>query len=83
MYAYTNMTKVISISDDAYDGLKEVKSENESFSRVILRIIEKEKRKTVLDFFGKWPGPKNELDHLKKDLDNSRKNFKLSNLKFN
>ena len=46
------MTKVISISDDAYALLQRVKVENESFTKVILRVAEKEKQKPLASFFG-------------------------------
>ena len=53
MYAYIqHMTKVISISDDAYALLQKVKVENESFTKVILRVAEKVKQKPLAYFFG-------------------------------
>ncbi len=45
MHTYINMTKVISISDDAYEQLHKLKGEKDSFTTIILRIVEKEKRK--------------------------------------
>ena len=53
MHVYIHqMTKVISISDDAYELLQSVKGENESFTKVILRVAEKEKQKPLASFFG-------------------------------
>ena len=46
------MTKVISISDDAYEQLEHLKAENESFTKVILRVTEKIKQKPLATFFG-------------------------------
>jgi predicted CopG family antitoxin len=77
------MTKIISVSDIAYKELKTIKAEGESFSKVILRIVEKKKHKSVLDFFGKWPGSKHELEEIKENLEKERKSFKTRDLKFN
>lgn len=56
MYAYMYaMTKVISISDDAYERLQKAKEEKESFSRVILRVVEEKKRRSLTEFFGALP----------------------------
>jgi predicted CopG family antitoxin len=83
MYVYiAKMTKVISVSDEAYEGLKDMKSEGDSFSKVIIKLVEKERRKSLLDFFGKWPGPKNELDKIKKSLSKERESFKTREVKF-
>ncbi len=50
---YTCMTKVISISDDAYNALKKLKAEK-SFSKIIIEIT-KEKRKNILmESAGSW-----------------------------
>lgn len=76
------MTKIISLSDVAYDKLKEIKIETESFSKVILRIVEKEKRRPLTDFWGKWPGNKEELKRISKHLYRERKAFKTREIKF-
>ena len=83
MYVYMQrMTKVVSLSDEAYHGLKGIMAPGESFTGVVLRIVEKEKKKPLLDFFGKWPGNKGELDVIKKTLARDRKNFKTREVKF-
>ncbi len=83
MYAYIHsMTKVISISDEAYNGLTHLKSTGESFSRVIMRVVHKEQKKSLLDFFGKWPGPKEELDKISKELERERRSFSTREVKF-
>ncbi|MBI2669319.1 antitoxin VapB family protein [Candidatus Woesearchaeota archaeon] len=76
------MTKVISISDQAYGELSGIKNTGESFSGVILRVVQKEKRKSLLDFFGKWPGSKTELDSIKKELEAARRTFKTRDVAF-
>lgn len=75
IYAY--MTKVISLSDDAYDLLKAMKTEGESFSEVVRRISHKD----IFDFFGAWPD-KNELDRISKELKKERESFKTREVKF-
>ena len=50
------MTKVISLSNEAYQTLKESKKPGESFSDVVLRIAKKKKKKSLLEFSGKWVG---------------------------
>jgi predicted CopG family antitoxin len=50
------MTKVISLSDKAYGTLKKLKRQKESFSDVVLRLSEAEKRESILRFSGAWKG---------------------------
>ena len=56
------MTKVISLSNEAYQTLKESKKPGESFSDVVLRIAKKKKKKSLLEFSGKWVG--NDADEV-------------------
>ena len=56
MYMELPMTKVISLSNEAYETLKESKKPGESFSDVVLRIAKKKKKKSLLEFSGKWVG---------------------------
>ncbi len=84
-HTHTDMVKVISLSETAYKELKEKKGKEDSFSDVVLRLIElekTEKKKTILDFFGKWPGDKKELDKIEKRIYEDRKKAKLRELKF-
>ncbi len=50
------MTKVISLSNKAYQTLKDSKRPGESFSDVVLRVTSKEKKKSILEFAGTWKG---------------------------
>lgn len=61
-----NMTKIISLSDEAYEKLKNMKEAKESFSKVVVRLSEKEEKKPLMAFFGAWAGDKKELDDFKK-----------------
>ena len=76
------MVKVISLSETAYKELKEEKGTGDSFSDVVLRLIEKKEKKNLLDFFGKWPGDKKELDKIGKRIYEDRKKAKGREVKF-
>ena len=75
------MTKVISLSDDAYEDLSKLKKEGESFSDVVIRLSKKEK-KPLIEFFGKWAGPKEELDQIEKEIYETRKKAKMRDVEF-
>lgn len=74
------MTRVISLSDEAYNRLKAAKNEGESFSVVVNRTFPLQK-KSLLDLWGKWPGGKEELDRIEKMVYEDRKKFKLRTVK--
>ncbi len=50
------MTKVISLSNEAYETLKAKKKPGESFSDVVLRVTKPKKKKSLLEFSGRWAG---------------------------
>jgi predicted CopG family antitoxin len=75
------MTRVISLSDEAYNRLKAAKNEGESFSVVVNRTFPLQK-KSLLDLWGKWPGGKEELDKIEKILRAERKSVKLRPVEF-
>lgn len=50
------MTKVISLSDRAYEILVKLKKGGESFSDVILRLSKKKEKRPLTVFAGKWKG---------------------------
>jgi len=64
------MTKVISISDDAYDNLSSLKNEN-SFSEVILMLTKNSKKNSLMKFAGKLDN--SEWEKISKDLKKERK----------
>jgi predicted CopG family antitoxin len=64
------MTKVISLSDKAYVELKKRKGREESFSDVVLRLIENRRSGSLLKFAGVWSGE--EFDAIEKDLRKQR-----------
>ena len=48
------MVKVISLSNKAYDSLKSLKRGKSSFSDVVLKLVDKEKKASLLEFAGIW-----------------------------
>jgi predicted CopG family antitoxin len=56
MYIVFFMTKVISLSEKAYETLKGMKKPGESFSDVVLRVAQGKNKKSLLEFSGKWVG---------------------------
>jgi predicted CopG family antitoxin len=56
------MTKVISLSEEAYKVLKGLKRRGESFSDVIVRITRTTESKPLLEFAGEWKG--NDIDEV-------------------
>ena len=75
------MTRVISLSDDAYDELKRLKHEGDSFSDVVRRIVKKE-RPSLMKFAGKWKGTKEEIDTIFKDITEKRHKSKIREVTF-
>jgi len=80
MYIYI-MTRVISLSDAAYHELEKLKKGGESFSDIVLKLVGKEK-KPLTEFFGKWPGPKEELDKIEKGIYLRRRKAKMRSVEF-
>ena len=73
MHIAFTMTKVISLSNKAYQTLKDSKKPGESFSDVVLRVVGEKKKKSLLEFSGKWAG--DDIDEvfaqIKKDREQS------------
>lgn len=66
MHVYL-MTKVISISDDAYADLSALKSKNESFSEIIRELSREVKKKRLLSLAGAWKDAP-EMDEIFKKI---------------
>ena len=73
MHIVLLMTKVVSLSNEAYQTLKQLKKSGESFSDVVLRVAGERKKKSLLEFSGKWAG--DDIDEVflqvKKDREQS------------
>ncbi len=76
MYEYTHMsTKNISLSEDAYEKLKKLKEEDESFSDVVRKISES--YSDIKKFSGTFP----EIAEVKDELKKERKEFSTRKFK--
>ncbi|MBI4044098.1 MAG: antitoxin VapB family protein [Candidatus Diapherotrites archaeon] len=73
------MTKVISVSDEAYDRLKREKRENDSFSKAIIRLTEPAGKKNDILTFVKSIDP-SIRERLAKNVEAAYK--KMRKLKF-
>jgi len=74
VYTYTVPTKTISIKEEAYNALKRLQLEEESFSDTILRITQEMGNLTKI--YTKFPPiSKEEAEEEIKELERSRKKF--------
>ena len=80
MHACIVMTRVISLSDRAYEELKKLKKGGESFSDVVIKVTRKEK-KPLIEFLGAWPDKK-EATRVAKELENERRRVKTRDVDF-
>ncbi len=67
MHMHTYMTKIISLSDNAYEMLKKMKQGRDSFSDVVLRITEANVRQEPLGGIGGWKDMP-EMDNIMKQI---------------
>jgi predicted CopG family antitoxin len=73
-YAYM-MVNVISLSNKAYGILKSLKNGRESFSDVVLKLVSKEKRTSLIEFAGIWKNMP-EMDKIFEEILNERHKIK-------
>lgn len=66
--------KSLTITEDAYDALKRMKTGDESFSEVILRVSQ-DKIGAAAKFLGAWKSTKKEIVDKKKLMNQWRKEF--------
>ena len=76
------MPKVISLSNKSYSKIKAIKKSGELFSDVVIKLVNKTKKKPLIGFFGKWPGSNEEAENIKKILEKGRKKFKTKEVVF-
>jgi predicted CopG family antitoxin len=74
MHIVFAMTKVISLSEKAYQTLKGMKKPGESFSDVVVRIADRKKKKSILEFAGTWKG--DDADKVLAQIMKDRENLK-------
>jgi len=73
------MVKVISLSDEAYEKLSMIKQDN-SFSEVVINLVESRKKNSWRDFVGVWSGK--EGNRIKQEILTNRKKQKMREVKF-
>ena len=76
MHAYMHlMTKVISLSDEAYNDLVDLKTKGESFSDIVKRITKDVKKKKLMELAGAWKDAP-EMDRIFKGILEERHKYK-------
>lgn len=73
------MVKVISLSDKAYEKLSKIKKDN-SFSEVVINLVDSRKKKDWRDFVGILS--EDEGEKLKKTIKENRKKQTMREVKF-
>jgi predicted CopG family antitoxin len=66
------VTKLISVSEEAYSRLAKLKGKEKSFTEIIIELTEK-KKSDFMEFFGALKMNKNEIKKLKSKLKKERK----------
>lgn len=74
------MTKTISLSDEAYKYLSELKESGESFSDVVSRLTRKDR--SILRHAGSWRGSEEEFERIKKRISEIRQKSRLREVDF-
>ena len=67
------MVKVIPLSNKAYETLKGLKKGKDSFSDVVMHLVNKEKKVSLLEFAGIWKDAP-EMDKIFEDVLHERHN---------
>ncbi|TXT59135.1 MAG: hypothetical protein BAJALOKI2v1_250041 [Promethearchaeota archaeon] len=57
-------SKTISLSEDVYSLLKNMRREGESFNEVILRLLQESKKKDIMKLKGSWKGSDEETEKI-------------------
>ena len=68
--------KTLTISEEAYKALVRLKSKNESFTKVILRLAERRTKGNLLDYVSSF-APDNELAHRLEKVLEKRNSVRL------
>lgn len=70
------MVKVISLSEEAYKKLKGRKTADKSFSDVVVELIDKKPKRSIMDFFGVLSKDSDFIKHVEEAI-KDRKNIKF------
>ncbi len=66
------VVKTITVTEEAYEALKRLKMENESFSQGILRVSQEKKINPVVKYFGVLKDSKKEMVELRRKIKERR-----------
>ena len=75
------MVKVISLSNEAYEKLKALKS-GKSFSEVVIELVGNKRRKNIMELFGVWAEDADEWNKIENKIYEDRKKAKLREVQF-
>lgn len=70
--------KIVSLSEEAYNALKSIKREEESFNDLILRLVQKPDQKEILSLAGTWQGSDEETEKILEIIYENREKTKSS-----
>lgn len=56
VHVHMELTKVISLSNEAYAELKRRKGQGESFSDVVLKMVKGKRSDSIQQYAGRWTG---------------------------
>ena len=75
------MVKVISLSEEAYEKLKRRKTDDKSFSDIVIELADKKAKRSIMDLFGVLKDDKESAAAFE-DSYKLRKNLKLRYARF-
>ena len=83
MHAHMHMymVKVISLSEAAYEKLKKRKTAGKSFSDVVIELVDKKPKKSIMDLFGALKNDKESIKSFEESY-KARKSLKLRHVEF-
>ena len=80
-HMHIHMVKVISLSEEAYEKLKKRKTAGKSFSDVVVELVDKKPKKSIMDLFGVLKDDKESIKAFEESY-KARKNMKLRHVEF-
>jgi predicted CopG family antitoxin len=75
-------SKTITITEDVYKILKELKGPDESFSELLLRLANQVNGQKLEKFFGAWDIDDEEITTINQQIESARKHHSVQTVKF-